>query len=194
MRKCLMLIFVLVLTACREEILHDLSEAQANQVWTALEKREIRVKKDKGIGGWTIAVERSSAVRSLQLLQELKLPYGLWREKDIENSSIIPSKEERQLNREKQLAKSIEGSLRSLPGIADAHVHLVIPANDTGAKSTASVLVIADGVSAIQPQQIRDLVAGATSISKESVAVALVGNQETLSALKVDLSNNKKGL
>lgn len=177
--KELLLLLPLLLTSCKEEILHELSEAQANQVWITLEKKQIDVQKKKSVNGWEISVDQTQAVRALQLLQAQKLPHGLWREKDLETSSIIPSKEERQLNREKQLARSIEGSLLSMPGVGDAHVHLVIPFGESQSKSTASVLVVAEHPNVIQPQQLRDLVAGATSIQKEFVAVAVVSGQES---------------
>ena len=147
-------------------------------MWVKFNKMEIKVEKTKGISGWGIAVERSQAVKSLQLLQELKLPHGLWREKEQDTSSIMPSKEERQLNRERQLGRSIEGSLLSLPNIVDAHVHLVIPFGDLLGKSTASVLVVSNNAGTIQPQQLREIVAGATSIQKEFVAVTIVSDQE----------------
>jgi len=192
MRRLILLTILFTTTSCKEEILHELSEAQANQVWLTLEKKQIDVKKKKGLSGWGITVERADAVKSLQILQELKLPHGLWREKELETSSIIPSKEERQLSRERQLARAIEGSLLSLPGISDAHVHLVIPFGDTASKSTASVLVVSDHPGSLQPQQLRDLVAGATSIQKEFVAVAVVSDQDYLQRVKSELSLGAK--
>jgi len=187
-----LVIFVIFLTSCREEILHDLSEAQANQAWLTLANRQIDVQKKRGISGWQIAVSTSSAVKALQMLEELKLPHGLWREKDLEAGSIIPSKEERQLTRERQLARSIEGSLLSLPGIDDAHVHLVLPNGDSASKSTASVLVISSRSGSIQPQQLRDLVAGATSIQKESVAVAVISGGDYLQKSNSDVITGAK--
>jgi type III secretory pathway lipoprotein EscJ len=187
MRRHLLLLFLLGLTSCKEEILHDLSEAQANQVWIALEKRQIKVLKEKTISAWAISVQQSDALKSLQILQELKLPHGLWREKDSESSSIIPSKEDRQLNRERQLAKSIEGSLLSLPAVSDAHVHLVIPLGDSISRGTASVLVVSENSNSLQPQQFRDLVAGASSIPKELVAVTIVNSQEYSQKAKLEL-------
>ncbi len=184
--KEVFLLVLLFLTSCKEEILHDLNEAQANQVWITLETKQIDVQKKKNVNGWAILVEQAQAVRALQLLQEQKLPHGLWRERNLESSSIIPSKEERQLNRERQLARSIEGSLLSMPGIGDAHVHLVIPIGDSQSKSTASVLVVAAHPNAIQPQQLRDIVAGATSIQKEAVAVAVVSDREHIQTTQAE--------
>lgn len=183
-RLTLLMFFLFIATGCKEELLHNLNEGQANQVWIALEKRQIKVQKEKSVGGWIISVEKQDVLRSLQLLQDLKLPHGLWREKAPESNSIIPSKEERQLNRERQLAASIEGSLLSLPGVNDAHVHLVIPTTDSVNKSTASVLVVTNRP-ALHPQQLRDLVAGATGIAKELVAVAIINEEEFLQRAKL---------
>jgi len=192
MRQASLILLLLTATSCKEEILHDLTEAQANQVWITLERKQIDVEKKKGINGWGISVEHAHAVKALQLLQQVKLPHGLWREKEAVASSIIPSKEERQLSRERQLASAIEGSLLSLPGILDAHVHLVIPFSDSQSRSTASVLIVSDRPGAIQPQQLRDLVAGATSIQKEFVAVAVVSDEEYLQKTELDLPRGIK--
>ena len=174
MKKIILLLFTLV--SCKEEILHDLSETQANQVWLTLERQNIEVEKKKSASGWGILVETNLAVQALQTLQDLKLPHGIWRDKEVNSSSLIPSKEERQLNRERELGRTLEGTLLSLPGVSDAHVHLVIPTLDKEGlqKTSASVLVISDGKDLISAQQIRDLAAGATAIQKENVAVAIV--------------------
>ena len=163
---------LILLTSCKQEILHELTEAQANQAWVTLSERGIEVEKRKSANGWSVSVGSEQAVSGLTVLQELKIPSGLWRETISETSSLVPSKEERQMLREQNLTKALEGTLLSLPGVVDARVHIVLPTS--APHGSGSVLVVAAKPEALSPQQIRDLVAGASGISPELIAVAIV--------------------
>jgi type III secretory pathway lipoprotein EscJ len=172
--RALMLWTLLALASCRETILNELNEAQANQVWLALSKKEISATKRKSGVSWNILVDENEAVKALQILQDYKLPRGVWSQEIEEGSSLIATKEERLIIRERHLAKSLEASLLSLPGIDDAHVHISLLASDERSKSSASALVVSENSTVVQPQQLRELISGATGIQLEYISIALV--------------------
>lgn len=175
--RAALLLTLLFFSSCREVILHDLEEGQANQIWVALQREKISAIKSKESGGWSIAVSSGHSVAALELLEELKLPRAEKREKLTQ--SFLPTKDERELIKERQLATTLEQTFMSLPGVADARVHLVLPQTTerfTGSEkraSSASVLIVVEQGRTIDAVQIRELVAGASAIPKESVAVAV---------------------
>jgi type III secretory pathway lipoprotein EscJ len=69
---------------------------------------------------------------------------------EILSGSLLPGRDEQLLRREHALAGEIAGTLASLPGVADARVHLSLAdrsvlSRDRQARSGAAVILVTDG-------------------------------------------------
>jgi len=163
------LLIILILSGCNEVIIHDLSEEQANRIWVALRQHNFSPAKQRAGTNWDIAVARGEAVSALDILERLRLPRRKRPLSSEGGSSLLPSRGEREANRERELSGRLEETLLTLPGVADARVHLVIAERG----STASVLVVTLPGIEVDPKRIREIVAGGGSIQREHVTVAI---------------------
>lgn len=173
-----MLVPVILLSGCREEILHDLSEREANRVVSHLSVVNLGAAKvQQADGRWAIAVERGEIVSALAHLdtQRVLVPRGVGSQSS--KSSMIPSREEQRFRYERALAGSIEESLAAIPGVLEPRVHIKIPEDDPlfpaadGRLGSGSVLLVVDSSYVAGDSEISALVAGAAGISRESVRV-----------------------
>ena len=119
------LIFVLIfVSACQEQIVHNLSESEANRFLTKLQ--EIRIDAEKirqPDSRWAIAVERSNAMAAVKYLDQARL----FREESSlhEKSALISSREDQRFQYERAMSREIENTLLSLEGVLEigrAHV------------------------------------------------------------------------
>lgn len=172
-----------VLTACRENILHDLPEHEVNRLVSKLHEVGIAATKVKQPEGkWAMAVKNSEVIRSLQILDESRLLKGI-NKAEKEKATLISSREEQRARIERALAEQIQITLTSIPGILEAHVHLNLPPVDPlfgqplGATTgSASVLLIASQNFEMKPSDIALLVAGAAGLPAEKIAILVSSN------------------
>lgn len=168
--KRVAILSLLFFCGCRETILHDLDEEQANRVWVTLRHYRIEAEKKKLGNGWTIAVDRTHAGKALNTLEKLRLPK---RPRSRErSSSFIPSRAERELLREQQLGERLEETLAALPGVVDARVHYLLEEKER-TKSSASVLLVTLPGVVVDAKQIKEIVAGGGALEGNRVTVAL---------------------
>ncbi len=165
-----------LLSGCREPILHNLNEQQANQVWLELVRQRIGARKVGETAGWSIYVPESESASALAILAALRLPKSQADEKP--SSSLIPTREERETYRERQLASRLEQTFESLPGVVEARVHLVLPSATESREAltrnaSAGLLLVTGESFSLEAAQLREIVSGASGIPKESVAVAI---------------------
>jgi type III secretory pathway lipoprotein EscJ len=168
--RSLLIAALLILCGCRETILHDLDEEQANRVWVTLRHHRIEAEKNRSGAGWSIAVEKSAAGRALTTLEKLRLPR---RPRNRErSSSFIPSRAEKDLLREQQLSERLEETLSALPGVVDARVHYLLEEKERARSSASVLLVTLPGVT-VDVRQIKEIVAGGGALDGGRVSVAL---------------------
>jgi type III secretion protein J len=183
MRKVRALAGVVLLTVlvagCDEQILHDLSEQDANKVLSRLSAGSVGAKKVlQSDGRWAISVSRDSIVPALSYLDTNRVLSP--RSNAATSGSkggFVPSREEQWFRYERSVALSIEDSLGAMLGVLEARVHLNLPETDplfgTRKESTGSgsVLLVVDARYAAKDEEIAALVSGAAGIPATKVTV-----------------------
>lgn len=176
--KFLILISLILTTAaCREKIVHNLSEREANRLLTRLDQIDIHSKRIKQPDGrWALAVTSSEVLRALKHLSDTKL----LREPVVfqENTTMLSSREERNFRFERALSREIEYTLESMSGVLQARVHLNLVTEDpflgknkTTASGSAAVLIITDKNLELTGEHISRLVAGASGVKTDQISV-----------------------
>ncbi len=190
MKRFLLLVpFILLLAACSHTIETGLSEREAQEIVVTLREGGIdafaepdsSAKKDSALWQVRIRGGGEKTVTAWKLLREHGLPHekveGL--DEVFKNSGMIPTAAEEKARMVVGLAGELTRTLRSLPGVVDARVHVVLPDNNTlidekdKAATTASVLVRYRGDRPpLTDDEIRGLVAkGVEGLAAENVDV-----------------------
>ncbi len=175
-----LLAMLLVLGACREQVVQNLSESQANRLVTRLDDSKIEaVKKKQPDGRWSVEVESANVPGALRELQKLHL-----RRDDggasHERAPVISSRDQQRFQFERSLSAEIEHTLSNVSGILDARVHLNLPQTDPlfgksldSGRIGGSVLLVADDGLIFQREDIAALVSGAAGIPADSISVLI---------------------
>jgi type III secretory pathway lipoprotein EscJ len=198
-RLVLFIILLVLLTGCKETILHKLDESQANQIKVTLSRNGIKADKIFDGSYWNVTVPKNEALHALTLLDNSRILRNDSRRSLERSKSLIPSREERTHFIERQLATSLEHTLERLPGVLEARVHLYLHATDTFPISlpnenfTASVLVIVDKsqssrLDLITDQEIQKLVSGASGVQASSISVVITESTVVDKTLNASIS------
>lgn len=169
---------LIFLGGCKEQIVHNLDEADANKIVTTLHVGGIDAeKKIQPDGRWAIAVEDSEGMSALKLLEEkrtLRIPTKA----STIKGSMISSREAQKFEYERGLSQEIENTILTLEGILEARVHLNLPTPDpllgksnSNQNGTGSVLIVARQGLDINKAEIAKLVSGASGISSDNISV-----------------------
>ena len=172
------IILVAVLASCREDILHNLSEGEANRLTTLLHDRGITAEKTSQADlRWTLSVDQKAAVDALRFLTT----YHLVREnRDVsrERDGIMSSRDEERRRMAENIGAKLEGTLQAIPGVIEARVHINLPSGDSvldgsvERKSASSVIVIEDGTN-LPTDEIREVISGASGVASRDVGVMI---------------------
>ena len=187
---CIVLIAT-VISSCREPIIHNLGESEANRLITRLNDVKIEAWKEKQPDGkWLVSTSSDSSMRALKHLDDVRiLRQGTVEE--LAPPSLMASREERKRQTERLVAREIEQSILSIRGILEAHVHLNISTADSmfernpRPSSSASVVLVVDSASNILRDDIARLVSGATGIESKDVSVVLTPGSSDIQTVKV---------
>lgn len=172
-------VVALHVAGCDEQILHDLSEQDANRVLSRLGNESLGAKKVlQSDGRWAIAVERKSVVTALSYLDTNRVLSPRSTNGHSSNKGgFVPSREEQWFRYERSVALSLEDSLNTLAGVLEARVHLNLPETDPlfGTRKeltgSGSVLLVVDNRYTSNDQDVAALVAGAAGIPIQKVTV-----------------------
>ena len=188
----------LLFVSCAGEldIVHGMTELEANEVLVVLDTQGIDAKKMKEEGRivtWAVLVPEADAENALRILVRNKLPkersQGLAQVYPAGSGGLIPTKSEEKAKFLMAMQGEIERKLKTLPGVVQAHVSVVIPekdvVRDVDAKpipATASVAVVyniqENGEAPVGEQEVKTLVAAAVEdLKPENVQVVLKENQ-----------------
>jgi type III secretion protein J len=178
------LFFVLLLTACSQQLFGALDESSANQVVSALRAEGLAADKSKaGDELWKVTVPDDEFARAVQVLKRRNLPPqqfdGLG--KVFKKESLVSTPTEERARLIHAMSQELERSLSELDGVIVARVHPVIPPHDPlnpkKVASSASVLIKhrAGAAVATSESMVRALVAsGVEGLSYEDVRVLMV--------------------
>jgi type III secretory pathway lipoprotein EscJ len=169
--------FLVFLSACQEQIVHDLSEREANKVISHLSAAKLDAHKViQPDGRWAISVSQDSIVAALAYLDTQRVLATRDVKGPIGKGSMIPSREEQWFRYERSVAMSIEESLAAIPGVLEARVHTNIPEEDplfgsSGRDGSGSVLLVVDEKFVAHDEEISALVGGAAGIPREVIRI-----------------------
>ena len=167
----------MVLLGCREGILHDLSEIEANRILAHLHDRNMTAAKLRQADGkWTVSVDRAAALDAIHLIGREKLVTEISGKEKPEGFSLISSRESQRFSYERGLSGEVETTLRSIEGVLSARVHLNLPRADPvlGSKEaggTGSVLLVVDQRFTETKESIASIVGGASGVVPSAVSV-----------------------
>jgi type III secretion protein J len=190
-RFLLLLPWLAILCACSHQIEAGLSEQDAHEIVVTLRESGIdaAAEAEPGAAGkegvlWQVKIRGGGeqVVAAWKVLREHGLPHekvqGL--EAVLKNSGMIPTAIEDKARMTVGLEGDLTRTLRSVPGVVDARVHVVLPTNNTmlmdpkdQTATTAAVLVRYRGEhSPLTDDEIRGLVAkGVEGLTTSNVAV-----------------------
>lgn len=190
MLRKIVTVTIFIFTGCKEQIVHNLEEVDANRIVTTLHQAGMNSeKKVQADGRWSIAVESSAAMAALKLLDDRRVVKVTNRPSGIKGS-VISSREAQKFEYERGLSQEIEQTLLSLPGFLEARVHLNLPTPDpllgkvSGNESgTGSVLILSNGTPTLAQADVAKLVAGASGIAPDRISVLIsITESEQVSA------------
>lgn len=166
------------LAACQEQIVHDLSEREANSVVSQLSMARLDARKvQQPDGRWAISVDQDEMLQALSYIETRRVLTSR-DAKSVSNKGVmIPSREEQWFRYERSVAVSIEESLSALPGVLDARVHVNLPDDDPLFGDSArkggsgSVLLVVDKSFTAADAEVGALVGGAAGLPRDAVRV-----------------------
>ena len=189
----------LLLVGCREQVVHNLSESEANRVISGLHSVTIASEKHSQSDGlWTVEVDRQDLLPSLQFLETSKVLRSR-DEKKREKTSLLSSREEQRFQHERALSNEIEQTIAAIDGVRTARVHLNLPPIDpifgqplARVPGSASVLLSVMSAASISSSEIGSIVSGASGIAIERIAVVII--EESNSEANTETSSYARGL
>jgi len=197
----LLIPLLLTLAGCKESIIHNLNELEANRVLTRLHDISITGEKIRQADGkWSLEVESSEALRAIKYLSDARV-FKDAAHADLEKSNLMSSREDQHYRHERLLSQEIESTLASIDGVLDARVHLNLPETDpilghklSNAHGSGSVLLIVQDEFKNQSQTIARLVAGASGLEEKDIAVLLSREGVVREPLQVNAVNSPSSL
>ncbi|RME61198.1 MAG: hypothetical protein D6780_02155, partial [Candidatus Dadabacteria bacterium] len=176
--KIILLVIALFLFACKERVLHDLSETEANRLIARLHKVGVEAEKVKQADGrWAISVNEDEELKAMQYLDVLR-----FERKDSVKAragGFITSREDQIFNLERAISRELEETVLGIKGVVDARVHLNLPRTDPilgvidneGQNLSGSVLLVVDQSFSTNPEDIKRLVGGASGVPAKNISV-----------------------
>ena len=186
-KTSLLALAAFALFACDLELVHDLSEHEANRVVAELGKKNIGSRKSldpNSEGRFQVAVASDDISSALDALRAKGIPAkevpGLL--ESMGESGLVPSRASEHARFVQGTAGELERTLYDLEGVVTARVHLALPTPDPLAidedtrQTTASVLVRHRGASPpVTASDLQRLIAGAVSgLKPEGVSTVFV--------------------
>ena len=181
----------LVLAGCKEPLYSQLSEQEANEVYTALARAGISARKVVAGKAWGIEVEAQDIPQSVEALNRVGLPRGRFSNlgEMFKREGIVSTPNEERVRFLYGVSQELSQTLSDIDGVVAARVHIVIPQNDPLAEnvkpSSASVFIKHRADVDLQPMlaSIRSLVLRSVEgLSHDTVYVSLFPAEPPLPA------------
>lgn len=186
----LILLFMVLLTGCKVDMLAGLQEEQANEMLSLLLRHGIDVEKvSAGKAGYTLSVESDQMIRALEILQENSLPRESFKSLGdvFSGQSMISSATEEQARMAFALSQELADTYSRIDGVLTARVHVVLGVQDqitnTSIPPSASVFLRHTPESPVVNlvPKVREVAANAVpGLNYDSVTVMLVPVRENV--------------
>jgi len=168
----------LLIVGCREAVIHDLEELQANRIAVVLAAAQIPATKAREGAKWSILVPSPKVGMALSAIEESRAvrPAAVKHQK---STGLILSREERAIMIERSASAALEQTLERLPEVREARVHLHLPSSyhfelaPAAVRGSGSVLIVASPTAAVNISHVKELVASAAGIAAEAVTVVI---------------------
>lgn len=176
----MVVLLCIAVCGCKEQILHDLTEAEANRIVSRLHGAELTAQKVlQSDGRWAISLPERQASAGLRYLEDHRVVSSQRSDTfSFAKGGLIPSREEQRFRYERALAAAIEESLQAVKGVLEARVHLNLPQSESifgerGEKvlGSSAVLLLVDDRFNTEERDIARLVAGAAGLQVEHISV-----------------------
>jgi len=165
------------LVGCQEQLIHHLSEGEANRLITQLADVGIVSEKVKQAdGSWAIAVDSADTVPALRAVSDSRLLRDS-QEVPPEKGSLMSSREDQRFRYERALSRELEATLNNIPHVLESRVHLNLPMVDPlfgqkldNSPGSASVLLVVKEDS-VSRQDVAAVLAGASGIPFKDISI-----------------------
>ena len=167
-------------TGCREQIVHDLSEMEANRILSKLSSVSVEAEKVKQPDmRWTIEVDEDESLKAISFLSDNRI---LREDRSAidERTSVISNRDDQRFVFERRLSNELERTISTVEGVLEARVHLNLPPIDPlfgesvgDHKGSASILVVVPDGTAVDSSSLSGIVAGAAGIPQDKISVLI---------------------
>ncbi|MCC6953889.1 MAG: hypothetical protein IT290_07200 [Deltaproteobacteria bacterium] len=180
------LLLTFALSGCLDQVVHDLDEPRANAILVALSSQGIDATKTREPEGWTIEVPRGERSRAMALIESERLS-PTTDGRPTPSRGFLSTREERSYVLKRQIAADLERSLRQIPGVRDARVHVSAPSHDDGKShqeltQTAGALLVHDPLRTIDVALVQSVIGSAIGVDHSKVSVSLIADDRPASA------------
>ena len=183
-RRALVLLAALLLSACEAELYNNLDQRQANEMVATLQQRGIPAQRVAVKGGqYTVVVDKDRFAESITILKDAGLPRQEFQTMGqvFKKDGLVSSPTQERAQMIFALSQELSRTVSEIDGVLSARVHLVLPENDPLRQqlvpSSASVFIRHRSnapVGNLVPQ-VKMLVAnGVAGLSYDKVSVVLV--------------------
>jgi len=184
LRRALVLLAALLLSACETELYNNLDQRQANEIVATLQQRGIPAQRMTVKGGtYTVVVDKGRFAESVTILKDAGLPRQEFQTMGqvFKKDGLVSSPTQERAQMIFALSQELSRTVSEIDGVLSARVHLVLPENDPLRQqlipSSASVFVRHRSnarVGNLVPQ-VKMLVAnGVAGLAYDKVSVILV--------------------
>lgn len=173
------------LCGCRGAVLHDLDEREATRLAVLIEAHGVAVDLEREGGsarGWSLLVDERNIPLARAIVAGTRLPEGAHEE---EYGLLGPDRGEQRRMTARRHARELESSLRRLPDVFDARVHLnAAPSgwpNEQPVPRRASVLILSSsGEDERMREDVRALLIGAVDeLDHDGLSIVVRRAKET---------------
>jgi type III secretion protein J len=191
--KQLLLVLVasvaVLLAGCKSEVYKGLTETQANAMMSVLLKHGIDSEKIYSKSGYSLSVDSSKVVQTLELMRQNNLPRENYQNMGevFAAKGMISSSTEEQARMAFALSQELSDTFSSIDGVLTARVHVVLGSQDlaTGTKTKPSAAVFLRHTPESQAShlvsRIKELTSNAIpGLMQDDVSVMLVPVRETV--------------
>ena len=183
-RRALVLLAALLLSACEAELYNNLDQRQANEMVATLQQRGIPAQRVAVKGGqYTVVVDKDRFAESITILKDAGLPRQEFQTMGqvFKKDGLVSSPTQERAQMIFALSQELSRTVSEIDGVLSARVHLVLPENDPLRQqlvpSSASVFIRhrSDAPVGNLVPQVKMLVAnGVAGLSYDKVSVVLV--------------------